>query len=199
MIEKAMDEIQFEKDYIEHQLIAKHTKKTKIIALISIIFIIILAFFSYTINSDNTKDKVTANLSKISKNRIITKAVENNTDNYKNNKNIENIFIVLNIIVIILLIIILAVRKTIYYSPRMIKDYENLESVLIKWQKIDIFLIITAFILPISGFVANIIGMEFNRTIHFFIASALLIIMLMPMGIKVRSKLKLLKEHFIDI
>ena len=37
--------------------------------------------------------------------------------------------------------------------------------------------------------------MEFRRTTHFFIASILLVFMLMPMSIKVRSRLNILKIH----
>jgi hypothetical protein len=108
---------------------------------------------------------------------------------------LTNIYWVINFIVIIMMIIILAIRKTIYYSPRLIKEDFTLIQVLEKWRMIDIVLLAAAEIIPVFGLVVTFLGMPFNRTWHFFLASGFLMIMLMPMGIKVRGKLTILKEH----
>jgi mannose/fructose/N-acetylgalactosamine-specific phosphotransferase system component IIC len=154
-------------------MIKSETKQTKLVAFSSLLFTIVMAILSFVIYKNKASSM--------------------------NNTNIENIFIILNIFVILLLIAILSIKKTIYYSKRLIKEGSNLEQVLQQWRKVDIILILTVQIIPVIGLSINIFGMEFRRTTHFFIASFLLVVMLMPMGIKVRSKLRLLKDSFTNI
>ena len=98
-----------------------------------------------------------------------------------------------------LLIVLLGVRKSIYYSPKIIREDFTLTQVLQKWRTIDLIMLGTAEILPILGLIMTFLGMPFDWTFHFFVASALLMVILMPMGIKVRSKLSILRRHFPDI
>ncbi len=102
---------------------------------------------------------------------------------------------VLNITVVIMMVIILAVRRTIYYSPRFIKEDFTLHQVLRKWRSIDIILLAAAEIIPVMGLAITFLGMPFGRTFHFFVASGLLMIILMPVGLKVRSKLAVLRKQ----
>ena len=108
---------------------------------------------------------------------------------------LEELWMILNIVIVMLTVIILAVRKTIYYSPKIIKENFTLTQILRKWKTVDIILLATAEIIPILGLVLAILGMPFSWTYHYFVASALLMVMLMPIGLKVRSKLTVLKDH----
>lgn len=108
---------------------------------------------------------------------------------------LEEIWMILNIVIVMLTVIMLAVRKTIYYSPKIIKEDFTLTQILRKWKTIDLILLATAEIIPILGLVISFLGMPFNWTYHYFVASALLMVILMPIGLKVRSKLTVLKKH----
>lgn len=114
-------------------------------------------------------------------------------------KSLENIYMMVNLGIVMLLIAVLAVRKTIYYSPRFIKEDFTLRQVLTKWKRIDIFLLMVSQVMPICGLVMTFMGMPFDRNYHFFVASGILIILLTPLGIKVRSRLSILRKHFPDI
>lgn len=111
----------------------------------------------------------------------------------------DTVYGIVNLVVIMLFIIIMAVKRTIYYSPRFIKESFTLTQVLQKWRTIDIVLLAIAESIPIFGLVLALLGMPFDKTFHFFLGSALLMIILMPVGIKVRSKLGILRKHFPDI
>lgn len=115
------------------------------------------------------------------------------------NDTLENIWNMVNLGIIILLIAVLALRKTIYYSPRLIKENFTLKQVLAKWKRIDLFLLAVSQVMPVCGLVMIFLGMPFESNYHFFVASGILIILLTPLGIKVRSRLSILKKHFPDI
>ncbi len=168
-----MNELGFEKDLREYNTIKEESKLTKIISVSAILFTVIIGLIAYLIDRSRGVNPVSDKL--------------------------EDTFMVLNVIVIVLLIMILGIKKTIYYSPRLIKEEDSLKTVLRQWRKIDLSLITAAQLVPIVGFILTITGIEFRRTTHFFIAAVLLIIMLMPMGIKVRSRLKVLKKYFTNI
>jgi hypothetical protein len=108
----------------------------------------------------------------------------------------EKIYGIVNLAVVMLLIVILAVRKTIYYSPRFIREDFTLKQVLAKWRQIDILLLAISEAIPLCGLALTFLGIPFDRNFHFFLVSGLLIIILMPVGIKVRSKLSILRKHF---
>jgi hydrogenase-4 membrane subunit HyfE len=107
----------------------------------------------------------------------------------------ENIYWALIFVIILILIVILSVRKTIYYSSRFIKDDDSLVQILKKWKKIDIFLLIIGEVIPILGLIITWLGMPFERTGFIFLVSAILMVILMPVGIKVRGKLDILRKH----
>ena len=108
---------------------------------------------------------------------------------------LEELWTIFNIVIVMLTVIILAVRKTIYYSPKIIKEDFTLTQILRKWKTIDLILLAVAELIPIMGLVISFLGMPFSWTYHYFVASALLMLMLMPIGLKVRSKLTVLKNH----
>ncbi len=64
-----------------------------------------------------------------------------------------------------------------------------------KWRTVDIVLLAAAETVPIMGLVVSLLGAPFGRIFHFFVASGLLIIILMPIGLKVRSKLAVLRKQ----
>lgn len=109
-------------------------------------------------------------------------------------ESLKNVYDMINLIVIVLMIIILGVRRSIYYSPRFVKEDLTLTEVLRKWRTIDIMMLAIAEIIPLCGLVITWLGMPFNRTFHFFVAGAALVIILMPVPIKVRSKLGILRK-----
>ncbi|UCH95780.1 MAG: hypothetical protein JSV88_02745 [Candidatus Aminicenantes bacterium] len=111
-------------------------------------------------------------------------------------ESLEKIYGMVNLGVVMFLIVVLAVRKTIYYSPKFIREDFNLRQVLVKWKRIDIFLLVISEIIPICGLVMTFMGMPFDRNFHFFVASGILIILLTPLSIKVRSRLSILRKHF---
>ena len=117
-------------------------------------------------------------------------------DPVMNYESLENFSMMVNLGIVILLIAVLAVRKTIYYSPRFIKENFTLKQVLSKWKRIDFFLLAVSQVMPICGLVMTFMGMPFDRNFHFFAASAILIVLLTPLSIKVRSRLSILRKHF---
>ena len=115
------------------------------------------------------------------------------------NELLEKIYGIVNLIVIMMMVVILGIRRSIYYSPRFIKEDFTLTQVLQRWRIIDIILLAAAETIPICGLVISFLGMPFNRIFHFFLASALLMVILMPVGLKVRSKLSILKKTHSDL
>jgi F0F1-type ATP synthase membrane subunit c/vacuolar-type H+-ATPase subunit K len=107
---------------------------------------------------------------------------------------LKNTYDMLNLIVIVLMVVILGIRRSIYYSPRFVKEEFNLTQVLQKWRSIDILLMAVAEAIPICGLIITFMGMPFERTFHFFLGGALLMVILIPVGIKVRSKLSILRK-----
>ncbi len=105
---------------------------------------------------------------------------------------LNNIFNVMNITAIFMVVAVLAVRKTIYYSSRTIKDDFTLTQIVQKWRSIDIILLAVAESISILGLVISLLGVPFGRTFHFFITSVLVILIIMPMNWKVRDKLRIL-------
>ncbi len=113
---------------------------------------------------------------------------------------LENIYWMATRGAVLLLLAILVVKRTAYYSPKLIKEDFTLTQVLKIWRRIDIILLAVSVVLPICGLVMTFLGMPFfYRTFHFFLGSGLLILFLMPMGIKVRSRLVILRKHFPDL
>jgi hypothetical protein len=114
-------------------------------------------------------------------------------------ESLENIYIMINLGIALLLIAILALRKTIYYSPKLIRPDFSIPQVLAKWKRIDLWLLAISEIIPICGLVMTFLGMTFKYNYIFFVVSVILIILLTPLGIKVRSRLSILRKHFPDI
>ena len=112
---------------------------------------------------------------------------------------LEKIYAIINLLVIMIMVVILGIRRSIYYSPRFIKEGFTLTQVLQKWRMIDIFLLVVTETIPICGLVITLLGMPFNRTFHFFLASALLMIILMPGGLKIKGKLSILRKTHPDL
>ncbi len=112
---------------------------------------------------------------------------------------LKNAYDMINLIVIVMMVVILGIRRSIYYSPRFVQDGATLEQVLKKWRGIDIVLLAVAETIPICGLVVTWLGMPFDKTFHFFVAGALLMIILMPVGIKMRSKLSILRKTHPDL
>jgi len=114
-------------------------------------------------------------------------------------ESLENTYKMVNLGIVMFLIVILALRKTIYYSPKLIRPDFSIPQVLAKWKLIDLWLLGISEIIPICGLVMTFLGMSFDWTYIFFVVSCILIILLTPLGIKVRSRLSILRKHFPDI
>jgi hypothetical protein len=102
---------------------------------------------------------------------------------------------VLNIIAIMLIIAVLAVRKTIYFSPRLVRDDFTLAALLRRWRTIDIILLSFAELIAIFGLVITLMGMPFKQTFHFFVGGFLLAMINMPVTFKVRDKIRMFEKY----
>lgn len=162
---------EIEKRYHERQIIVAETKTTIIIALAMMASVFIYGGIAYFYKGKPLMAS----------------------------KPLENIWGIINIVVIMMMVFILAIRRTIYYSKRLIKENFTLTDVLRQWRRIDIALMALAETIPLVGLITAILGMPFEQTFHFFVAGALLMLILMPVGIKVRSKLAILRESFPEI
>lgn len=107
----------------------------------------------------------------------------------------ETLFGIFILAIIMIMVAILAARKTIYYSSRLIRDDFTLTQVLRKWKTIDRTLISITGVIPVMGLILTWLGLPFSRTWFIFLVSALLLIILMPMDIKVRGKLMILRDQ----
>ncbi len=108
---------------------------------------------------------------------------------------VRNAWNVLNIVSIVLIIIVLAVRKTIYFSPRLVRDDFTLDALLRRWRAIDIVLLSFAEAIAIFGLVITLLGMPFARTFHFFVSGFLLAMISMPISFKVRDKIRTFEKY----
>jgi len=108
---------------------------------------------------------------------------------------VQNAWNVLNIVSIVLIIVVLAVRKTIYFSPRLVRDDFTLEALLQRWRTIDIVLLSFAEVIAVFGLVITLLGMPFARTFHFFVSGFLLAMINMPIAFKVRDKIRMFEKY----
>ena len=110
-------------------------------------------------------------------------------------KAVRDAWSVLNIVAIMLIIAVLAVRKTIYFSPRLVRDDFTLDALLQRWRTIDIILLSLAELIAIFGLVITLLGMPFQRTFHFFVAGFLLALINLPVTFKVRDKIRMFEKY----
>jgi len=108
---------------------------------------------------------------------------------------LETIFNISNIAAIFMVVIVLAIRKTIYYSEKMIKEDFTLTQIMRKWRVIDIILVAVGETISVIGLLISLLGMPIGRTFHFFITSILVILIIMPFNWKVRDKLRILNSQ----
>ncbi len=114
---------------------------------------------------------------------------------YRFSKSVFNVYSILNIIAIVLVIVVLAVRKTIYFSPRLVNQDFTLTALLRRWRTIDIILLSFGELIALFGLVSTLLGMPFVRTFHFFVAAFLLTMILMPISWKVRDKIRNFEKY----
>lgn len=114
-------------------------------------------------------------------------------------RNLETLFGIVVLVITLIMITILAARKTVYYSSRLIREDMTIADVLRKWNTVDIVLISITETIPVLGMALTWAGLPFARTWFIFLVSALLLVILMPMGIKVRGKLMILRENHPDL
>lgn len=110
-------------------------------------------------------------------------------------KGVREAWNILNIVAIMLIIAVLAVRKTIYFSPRLVRDDFTLDVLLQRWRTIDIVLLSFAELIAIFGLVITLLGMPFRQTFHFFVAGFLLALINMPVTFKVRDKIRMFEKY----
>jgi len=110
-------------------------------------------------------------------------------------KAVNDAYGILNVVAIVLVILVLAIRKTIYFSPRLVDKDSTLNALLRRWRTIDVILLSFAEIIALFGLVITLLGMPFARTFHFFVAAFLLTMILMPMNWKVRDKIRNFEKY----
>jgi phosphoglycerol transferase MdoB-like AlkP superfamily enzyme len=111
------------------------------------------------------------------------------------NRGVRDAWSILNIVSIMLIIAVLAVRKTIYFSPRLVREDFTLAALLKRWRIIDIVLLSFAEVIAIFGLVITLLGMPFARTFHFFVSGLLLTMINMPITFKVRDKIRMFEKY----
>jgi len=110
-------------------------------------------------------------------------------------KTLQTIWEVFSFITVGLVIVVLAVRKTIYFSPRLIRDDFTLVALLQRWRVIDIILLTLAEAIAILGLILALLGLPFSRTYFFFVSAFLVTMILMPIPWKVRDKLRYFEKY----
>jgi hypothetical protein len=114
---------------------------------------------------------------------------------WRTSRGVRDAWSVLNIVSIMLIIVVLAVRKTIYFSPRLVRDDFTLAALLQRWRTIDIILLSFAEVIAVFGLVITLLGMPFARTFHFFVSGFLLTMINMPIAFKVRDKIRTFEKY----
>jgi hypothetical protein len=110
-------------------------------------------------------------------------------------KAVNDVWNIFSIVSVMLIIIVLAVRKTIYFSPRLVKEDFNLTALLRRWRTIDFVLLAFAEVIAIMGLVISLMGMPFARTFHFFVGGFLLTMINMPISFKVKDKIRTFEKY----
>ena len=162
---------EFERDREERLAIRKHTRPGIMVGLMSLVTVAVCTLLARFISPEPTMSART----------------------------LETLFGIVVLVIIMIMVAILAVRKTVYYSSRIIKGEMSVADVLRKWNTIDIILISATETIPLLGLALTWLGVPFSRTWFIFLVSALLLVILMPMGIKVRGKLMILRQHHPDL
>jgi hypothetical protein len=157
---------EFEKQKVEQELIRRESRTTMIISLSLLASIVAYALFAYLFGGGRPPGRT-----------------------------VNSVWNVLNIVAIVLIVLVLAVRKTIYFSPRLVRDDFTLGALLRRWRSIDIVLLSFAEVIALFGLVANLLGMPFARTFHFFVGGFLLAMINMPIGFKVRDKIRTFEKY----
>jgi hypothetical protein len=160
---------EFEKQKIERDLIRQESRLTMIVSLAMLASIAVYALVAYLLGGG-----LRSGLSR---------------------GQVQDAWNVLNIVAIMLIIIVLAVRKTIYFSPRLVRDDFTLSALLQRWRAIDIVLLSFAEVIAVFGLVITLLGMPFARTFHFFVSAFLLAMINMPIAFKVRDKIRTFEKY----
>jgi hypothetical protein len=157
---------EFEKQKKEMALIRQESRNTMIVSLSLLASIVIFGLIAYL-----------------------------HKGSFRFSKGVYNAYNILNITAIVLVIVVLAVRKTIYFSSRLINENFTLTALLQRWRIIDIILLSFGELIALSGLVITLLGMPFVRTFHFFVAAFLLTMILMPITWKVRDKIRTFEKY----
>jgi len=156
----------YAKKTAEDRLVRQFSHPTMIFSLVTLASVVIYAAIAYFLSGH----------------RSLTQAV-------------KDAWGILNIVSIMVIIVVLAIRKTIYFSSRLIKEPFTLPELLRRWRVIDIVLISLAEMVALLGLVITVLGMPFANTFHYFVSSFLLIMILMPIAWKVHDKLRNFKRN----
>lgn len=159
---------EYEKRIEERKIIKKESHPTIILCLVMIVSIALMGLAAYLVK--------------------VKPVMRSDT--------LDELYGIVNVVVVLIFIVILGLRRSIYYSPKIIKEDFSLTQVLEKWRKIDTILLLIAEKVSVTGLVMSFLGMPFDKTFHFFLGTGLLMFLLAPMEIKVKSKISILRMHF---
>jgi hypothetical protein len=157
---------EYEKQKLERELIRKESRLTMTFSLSLLASIVIYSLIAYALKTS-----------------------------FLISKGVKDAWGVLNVVAVVLIIVVLAVRKTIYFSPRLVKEDFTLTALLQRWRTIDIVLLSFAEAIAIFGLLITLLGMPFARTFHFFVSAFLLTMILMPIPWKVRDKIRNFEKY----
>lgn len=164
----------FEKQQIEMEHIRRESRLTMIIALAMLGSIAIYALVAYLYSAPGPSAAAGTLAAR---------------------KAVRDAWNILNIVAIMMIIAVLAVRKTIYFSPRLVRDDFTLGALLQRWRTIDIILLSLAELIAVFGLVITLLGMPFRQTFHFFVAGFLLALINLPVTFKVRDKIRIFEKY----
>jgi hypothetical protein len=157
---------EFEKQKVEREVIHRESRVTMIISLSLLASIAIYTLIAYL-----------------------------HRGSFLASRQVRDAWSIMNIVAIVLIIMVLAVRKTIYFSPRLVREDFSLTALLQRWRIIDIVLLAFAELIAIFGLVITLLGMPFARTFHFFVGGFLLTMILMPIPWKVKDKIRNFEKY----
>lgn len=165
---------EFEKQRIVGEQIHRESRVTMIVCLAMLASIVIYTLVAYLVSTP-------AHLPSAGSSHVA--------------KGVRDAWNILNIVSIMMIIAVLAVRKTIYFSPRLVRDNFTLTALLQRWRTIDVILLSLAELIAVFGLVITLLGMPFQRTFHFFVAGFLLAVINMPVTFKVWDKIRMFEKY----
>jgi len=110
-------------------------------------------------------------------------------------KTMASIWSVFNVITVLIVILVLALRKSVYFSAKLLPAPGDVVGLLRNWRSIDLTLLGLGESIGIFGLIMAVLGMPFKQTFHFFVGAFLLNMIIMPIAWKVMDKIDYFQKY----